>query len=311
MAVASPLNSTITVGHQARANINAKTICIHSAIPRSTREIVSNIDNVICGDIDHPINRSQKGRQIVSWELNFSLTWPVVQVVFPLLGNNGGAGPWTLGKADVPVAFPCDLDLGPTAIHNLANCIVDKWSISGSKGGRPIMMKMVIIGETELGGAFAEDKVTIASEYAFHHGSLTLEDDSIGPPGADRTRSYDRFMLSVDNKLVVEYNNSVTYTDAAIGGRQSIFATSVPYVTAEDDLYIYYRDYDDGLNASFVLTNSDKILTFAMPQCMSIPRPASILGKAQQIRTPVTMMMHRGDNVGTRIDPLTITASGP
>jgi len=310
MAVASPLNSTIIVGHQARMNINAKTMCIHSAVPMSTREIVSNVDNSICADIDHPIIRAQKGRQMVGWTVKLDLTWPMIEVIFPLLGNSGGAAPWVLGATDVLVAFPCNIDLGDK-VHTLTNCFVAKWSISGSKGGRPIQMELSLMGETELIGSFTPDQITLDKEYAFHHGTLTMEDDSTGPPGADLARPYDRFMLSVDNKPVVEYNNSVTYTDVAIGGRQAVFATSVPYVTAHDDLYIYYRDYDDGLNAVLVLSNGSKIITFAMPECMAVSRPASVLGKAQQIRTPVTMLMHYGDNIGTRINTMTITPSGP
>ena len=67
---------------------------------------------------------------------------------------------------------------------------------------------------------------------------------------------------------------------------------------------------NDGREVSFVLNNGSKILTFSMPACMAVTKPASALGKNEQIRTPVTMLAFR-DNDGSRVSPLTITPSDP
>lgn len=308
MPFASPIGSTIAVGRQARLNINGKTLCFARAVPRSTREIVTNQDNTMCADIDTDINRAQKGRIIVGWSLYFDITWPIVEVVFPLLGVTGGAsGPWTLGATDSLATFPIDIDL-VGAVHDINNAICAGWSIQGTKGGRPIQMRLDIIGETEdeLSGSFAESKVAFGAEFAFTHSSLTLENDS----STDRARAFDRFMLEVKNNPVIEFNNSVTLTDALIGNREARFATSVPYVPAEKDLYFDHRDADDGRKSVLVLDNASKVLTFTMPAGMSVAKPASADGKNRQLRTPVTFLLFRDDD-GSRVPPLTITPSDP
>ena len=298
------VGTNIAVGRQARLNINAKTLCFAQAVPKSTREIVTNQDNVMCGDIDVDINRAQKGRIIAAWSLTFDITWPIAEVVFPLLGLTGGAsGPWTLGATDNLSMFPVDIDL-VGKVHDINQAFVTGWSIRGTKGSKPIQMQMDIIGETEsaLGGAFAEDKVAFGAEFAFTHSTMKVEDDATN----NRTRSFDRFVLAVNNNVVSEFNNSITLTDAVIGGRAVQFATSIPYVPAEDDLYFDHRDANDGRQVEIVLDNGVRKLTFLLPACMGVAKPPSALGRSQQIRTPVTMLAFR-DNDGSRVPPLTIT----
>jgi len=298
------VGTNIAVGRQARLNINAKTLCFAQAVPKSTREIVTNQDNVMCGDIDTDINRAQKGRIIVAWSLSFDITWPIAEVVFPLLGLTGGAsGPWTLGATDALSTFPVDIDL-VGEVHDINNAFVSGWTIRGTKGSKPIQMQMDIIGETEsaLSGSFAEDKVAFGAEFAFTHSTMKVEDDATN----NRTRSFDRFVLAVNNNVVSEFNNSITLTDAVIGGRSVQFATSIPYVPAEDDLYFDHRDASDGRQVEVVLDNGVRKLTFLLPACMAVTKPASALGKSQQIRTPVTMLAFRDDD-GSRVPPLTIT----
>ena len=300
------IGSDIAIGRQCRLNWNSKTLCFARAVPGSTREIVTNSDNAICGDIDHNINRSQKGRQMIKWSLFFDITWPIIQEVFPLLGldSTGSTGPWELGATDDLSYFPVQLDM-PGAVHSIANAFVTGWSIRGSKGSRPVQMQVDISGETEESGSFSEDKVDFGAEYAFTHASLTLGNES----DSDEARDFDRFMIRVDNRPVIEHNNSITVTDALIGDRQSMLATSVPYVSANSDTYFDYRDDNDGKNSVLVLNNGDKTLTFTMPAGLPIAKPASILSKMDQVRTPITMLLHRDVSGSTRVAPLEITAS--
>ena len=299
------ISTNIAVGRQARLNINGKTLCFAGAVPISTREIVTNQDNVMCGDIDIDINRAQKGRTIVGWSLTFDITWPIAEVVFPLLGvTTEDATTWSLGATDSLSLFPVDIDL-VGEVHDINNAFVTSWSMRGTKGARPIQMQMDIMGETEsaLSGSFAEDKIAFGAEFAFTHSSMTIEDDA----SSNLTRQFDRFVMSVNNNVVSEFNNSITLTDALIGGRTVHFATSIPYVSDHDDLYFDHRDANDGRRVEVVLNNGSRTLTFLMPSCMAVTKPPSALGRSQQIRTPVTMLAFR-DNEGSRIPPLTITS---
>jgi hypothetical protein len=302
------LTNKLAVGVGARLNINGKTVCFARAIPESTREIVTNQEETLCGDLDHLINRSQKGRKIVRWSFFFDLTWPVWEHIDGLLGLNNVSGDvYEMGQTDDVTAYPVVIDLDGE-VHNIASAVTSGWSLRGQKGSRPVQMQMDIIGEDEASaGSFTADQLAIGSVYAFTDGDLTLSGDA----AADVARPFDRFVLQVENGLVAEWNNSVTLTDVTIGNRQAVFATSVPYVNDHDDLFFDYRDNESGRKAVFVLSNTDKVLTFLIPTGLPVARPGSVLGKADQIRTPVTLLLHRSDSGGTRVAPLTITPSGP
>ena len=304
MPVASPVGSTISVGRQGRLNINAKTLCFTKAIPMSTREIVANLENVICGDIDPPIQRMQKGREIVGWQFEFDFTWPILEVWLPLLGiTNLGSNVFELGATDLAVAFPVQVDLRG-ALHDIDAAYVTKWAFRGSKGSRPSSLSVEIIGSQETEGTtFTPDKVAYGDMFSFTHSSMTLENGA----GSDIARAFDRFLIQVDNKLVAEHNNSVFVTDATIGDRQAVLATSVPYVAAHDDLYWDYKDDEDGKKSVVTLDNGTKSVAFLMPTGMAVAKPGSITGMADQIRTPITLLLGRSDNVGTRVSPLKIT----
>lgn len=305
MAFANPIGSTIAVGRQARISINGSKFCFASAEPRSTREIVTNADASLCGDIDTNIKRTTPGRQIVGWNVTIDVTWPIVEKVFPLLGNTGGAtGPWSLGATDNLTQFPVKLDL-VGEVHSMTNCFCSSWELRGQKGSRPVQMSFEFFGETETAGSFTGTEVAFGAEYAFTQSSMTIEDDADN----NQARAFDRFILAVKNNPVIEYNNSITMTDALIGNREAMFATSVPYVAANKDLYMDHRDSTDGRAVVFTLDNGEKELEFNMPACQPVTKPASAISKLEQIRTPVTMMLMRDDDSGTRVSPLTITAS--
>ena len=304
------LGSQIAAAYKARLNINDKTLCFASATPLSTREIVTNSDQNICGDIDPSISRAQKGRKIIGWRFALDLTWPIAEVVFPLLGNTdaAGPGPWTLGATDDVVSFPIEIDFD-SIVHSIPEAFTSSYAFRGSKGSKPIQMTWDVIGDDEVSGSFTADKVDFGAEFAFTHGTLTMENDA--GTVAHVARPFDRFLLQVNNNLIIEHNNSITITDVQIGNREAVFATSVPYVAAHDELYLHYRDDSGGKGSVLVLNNGEKILTFTMPAGLAVAKPGSLTGKADQIRTPVTMLLHRDDNTGTRVPGLTIAASDP
>ncbi len=306
MALTATLGSTVTAGRKARLNIGGKTLCFAKATPMSTREIVSNADKNMCADIDPSIKRAQKGRQIVGWKLQLDLTWPIMEVVLPLLGvTDLGSNVYEMGATDEVVSFAMQLDMGGT-LHDIDDCVSGKYALRGSKGGAPISLEWDVVGsEEDKGSTFTVDKVAFGDEFVFSRTLYTLENDA----QADELRTADRFMIQVDNKLIVEHNNSEFITDATIGDRQGVFATSLPTNAANDDLYFSYRDDDDGKNSTVTLVNDLKTCLFEMPAGLAVAKPGSMTGKGDQIRTPVTMLLHRDDNAGTRIAPLKITVT--
>ena len=131
MAVASPAGSTISVGRKARLKLNNKTICFAKVRSKTTREIVANFDGTICADLDMPIQRIQKGRHLVGWEIEIDFTWPILDVLLPLLGISAlGSDVYALGRADEVVAFPIQINM-VGAIHDIDAAYVTKWALRG------------------------------------------------------------------------------------------------------------------------------------------------------------------------------------
>jgi len=299
----------ITVGREARMMLGSDTYCFGKFQNDTTREIVEDPD-VICGDIDAPINRTRKGRKIVRGIIELDPTYAQLVALLPWLGvNTVSSGVYELGASDALLEKNCKFDLGG-AQHDWSNCIVLGYAFRGSKGGRPVSMQINIEGEdeTEAGSAFSNNPLSINKVFSFTDIATRQLDNAAG---SLTSRPIDRFLVQVDNRVVSEHNSSITRTGAKIGDRQAVFATSVPYTTTHKDLYWTYRDSEGAVEAKLKLTNANGNIEFFMPQNVPITKGPSMIGKFDQIRTPVTLAMRRGDNGGTRVSPMTITLTGP
>jgi len=296
----------VSVGWQHRCNINAKTICVDATKPRHYRELVRNPEGVMCGDIDFPNWRVQKGRKFIVGTIEFSPTGAIFDHIVPLLGMNEltpGAS-YELGQNDTLTTFPIVLDL-VGSIHSLTNAVVGRWGFRGSKGSRPISMWIDYIAEDETEtGLFTEDPLDIEDMYAYTDLSTFTID------GTDR-KSADRLLLQVDNEPVIEYGSSVTMTAARIGDRKSLIATSTPYTTSHDDLYWNLRDDDVGKAAVIALTSAERVMTFTAAKAIGVTKTAVVTHRGEQIRLPTTLLNHRSDNAGTRVSPLTVALTAP
>ena len=300
----------ITIGREARMMLGSNTYCFGQFQNETTREIVKNPDT-ICGDIDPPVNRVRKGRKIIRGTITMDPTYAQLVALLPWLGVTAvGGGEYNLGAADALMEQDCKFDLGG-AQHDWSNCVVLGYAFRGSKGGRPISLQINIEGENETeGSAFANAPLAINKLYAFTDIS-TRQLDNAGDAGTLTSRPIDRFLIQVDNRVVSEHNSSITRTGAKIGDRQAIFACSSPYTTTHKDLYWLYRDSEGSVEAKIKLANTGGSLEFFMPHTVPITKGPSVIGKADQIRTPITLEMQRGDNAGTRVSPMTMTLAAP
>jgi hypothetical protein len=299
----------ITIGREARMMLGADTYCFGQFDNQTTREIVKNPDT-ICGDIDPPVNRMRKGRKIVRGSIMLDPTYAQLVALLPWLGvTTVSSGVYNLGAADALLEKNCKFDLGG-AQHDWSNVIVLGYAFRGSKGGRPVSLQINIEGEdeTEAGSAFSDNPLAINKLYSFTDIATRQLDNA---EGSLTSRPIDRFLIQVDNRVVSEHNSSITRTGAKVGDRQAIFATSVPYTSTHKDLYWNYRDSEGSVEAKIKLTNSGGSLEFFMPHTVPITKGPSVIGKPDQIRTPVTLEMQRGDSTGTRVSPMTMTLTAP
>lgn len=294
----------ITVGRQARLMLGTDTYCFARFQNNTTREVVKNPDT-ICGDIDMPQFRVRKGRKIVRGTIYLDPTPVQLSAIVPWLGlTDLTGGVYAMGATDVLTEKAVKIDMGG-AQHDWSNCVVLAYAFRGSKGGRPVSLQLDIEGEdeTEAGSAFTANPLAIEKIYSFTDIATRQIDNA---SATLTTRPIDRFLIQVDNRVVSEWNSSITRTGAKIGDRQGVFATSVPYTTTHKDLYWTPRDSEGPMEAKLKLTNADGSIEFFMPGCVPITKGPDVLGKPDQIRTPVTFEMGRYVDT-VRISPMTIT----
>ena len=297
----------MTVGREARIMIGSDTYCWGQFQNSTTREIVKDPDP-ICGDNDHPVNRTRKGRKINRFMLSLSPTPAVLEALVPWLGiTDETGGVYSLGATDALTEKDVKIAVG-AAQHNYTNTIVLGYAFRASKGGRPMSLQLNLEAEDEtetaIGSAFADNPLAINKIFSFTDIS-TRQLDNVA--GTLTTRPIDRFLLQVDNGVVSEWNSSTTRTGAKIGARQAIMATSVPYNATHKDVYWDYRDSEGAIEAKIKFTNSDGAVEFFAQAGVPITKGPSVLGKADQVRTPVTLDLCRTDATGTRVSPLKIT----
>lgn len=300
---------TITVGRQVRVKIGNNTVCIAGWQPKVTREIVKNADGSICGDMWHPVNRMRKGRRMIAGTMLFDLTGAVLTHLMAYLGlTNPSGAVYNLGATGNLVEFTMLVDMG-AAVHSYSNCVVTGWALRGSKGGRPLQLQVNIVAEEETdpgGSAFADAPLTIEDIFAFVDITVSTFDNGAG---TDVTLSMDRFLIQVDYGVVVEHNSSVVRTGAKAGEGTAIFATSTPYVSTRKDIYWNYRDSEGPIAGTLTFANADATVQIVMPAGVPITELPPVMGKSDQLRTPVTLDLCRDDDTGTRVAPLTLTIS--
>ena len=302
--------NTITVGRQARLKIGSDTYCFGRFNNKTTREVVTNRDGTICGDTAPPINRARKGRKLVFFDITIDFTYAGLVKLVPWLGlTDLTGGIYEQGAADELVEKAVSVDFGATG-HDFTNVIVMAWSIRASKGGRPPQLTINCCGEdeTEWVSSFANAPITVNDVFSFTDLSIFQIDNAAGTL---TTRTADRMLIQVDNSVVGEHNNSITRTGAKIGDWKGVFATSVPYIVGHKDLYWNLRDSEGPVEAVVKMTNGDGSIRFDMLQAFPITQGPSVLSKVDQIRTPVTLDLHRGDNAGSRVSPIKITLTIP
>lgn len=309
--MALTVGTGISVGWEARVSIDDGVtngiVCVDKILPRHTRELVRNSEGAICGDPDLPNWRTQKGRHLIRGTLLLSPTGAVFDHLVPLLGWNelSSLASYELGLNDTLATWDMKLDF-EGSVHLLTDCICERWAIRGSKGSAPIQMQIDYIAETETEGSWGSPTALDIEDIYAYTDLTTFTID-----GTSRL-SADRFLIQVDNKPVIEYGASTTMTDAHIGPRECVIATSTPYIAAHDDMYWTVRDDETGMATVITLTSADRILTFTAAKAIGIPQLGPVLSRADQIRTPVTLLAHRSDTgPGTRVSPLTLAISNP
>jgi hypothetical protein len=278
---------TISVPINARMMIAGKKFCFAKFLDQTTVERVQNPD-AICGNRDPLLQRTASGRRKVMFSTFHDITVPILQELLPICGMTLATGTYTANQsAQSTITIIVDK---VAAVHKYTVCRMTRMIIRGQTGTLPCSIECQWIAEDEI-----EDSGT-----SWVDGTV---DNIIAFPGATyeingTAVDFDRFAFVIDNKLIPSWNSSVTVTDVGNGPRQTLLATSVPYIAGTKDLYWDFRDaITADVDHSLEITNGSDSLTFNLPNAVLIPESPPIEGALEEIRLPMTWEAHRSSSV--------------
>lgn len=277
---------TMSVPVNARMMVNGKKFCFAKFLNQSSVERVQNPD-ANCGNRDPLINRTATGRRKFAFTTYHDITYPILQELLPLAGLTNVTGTYT---ADQSALTPIDIDVDAVgAIHSFSDCRVNRFILRGQTGTLPVSLEIQWIAEDETEGSPTWVNGTVDNIFAFPGATYSINSASV---------DFDRFAFVIDNKLIPSWNSSVTLTDAGNGPRQTLLATSIPYIAGTKDLYWDHRDsVAAGNDHALVLTNGTDTVTINFPNAVFIPEGVSIEGSLEEIRLPMTWEAHRTASV--------------
>jgi len=240
-------------------------------------QLIDDGDQSVRGTRSHPEERITQGLIRVGGPIAMNPTPDELDTILPRILGAAASGT-TFDIAETLPSFIVAINR-VAKYHRYDGCKVSKAVFSGSKGG-PLRMELQIVGQTETEAAassFPSLTASVMAPYNFTQGVITLE-------GA--TRLFNQFILVIDNRPSVEFNNSRTATDIVASDRVVSMALSTPYTSSETTLFTTPVAGAGGSAGSLVFTAGTKSLTFSFANLKAFARSPSIQSKGQ-IRLPL------------------------
>ena len=273
---------TISTAINARMMINAKKFCFAKFLDHTTVERIQNPD-AICGNRDPLFDRTLSGRRRVMFSTFHDFTVPILAELLPLAGMTESAGTYTANQTISSIPIVVD-KVGK--IHKYTECRMNRLIMRGQVGTLPCSIECQWIAKDEVDGT-AESWTDGTVDGIFGFPGATYEIDGTAV-------DFDRFAFVIDNKLVPSWNASATLTDVGTGPRQTLLATSVPYISGNAGLYWDNKDaITAGVDHSLAITNGEDTVEINLPNAILIPESPSIEGALEEIRLPMTWEAHR------------------
>ena len=269
-------SALISVAIDARMMLNGKKFCFAQFRDQSEFERVQNPDE-ICGNRDPLLQRTAAGRRKIRYTTYHDVTIPILQELLPLAGMTNSTGTYT---ANQTVSTCTNIIDKIGAVHKYTNSRIDKMIIRGQAGTMPVSAQCEWIADDEIedsGTTWVDG--TVDNLFGFTGSTYEIATVDI---------DINAFVFVIDNRLVEGWNNSPTVTDVAAGPRQTLLATSIPYVAGTKDVYWDNRDSVDGVQQELIFTNGDDSCTINIPKAIFVPKSPSIQGARDEIRLECT-----------------------
>lgn len=275
------MTANMSVPINARMMLNGNKFCFAKFLDQTTVERIQNPD-ANCGHVDPLDKRTASGRRKVMFTTLHDFTVPILQFLLPLVGATLSGNTYTANSSISSTTIIVD-KVG--AIHRYTECRLSRLILRGQTGTLPCSAEALWIAKDEI-----EDPSAVWTD-----GTV---DNIFGFPGttysiAGNAVDLNAFAFVIDRKLVQGWNASVTVTDVDLGARQTLLATSIPYVAGTKDIYWGNRDSVAGAAHVLAVTNGSDTLTINMPKAIYNPESPSIEGSLTEIRLPMTWEAHR------------------
>ena len=202
----------------------------------------------------------------------------------PLMGfTNGGAGTTYTPLTDL-TAMEHDIFVDRvTSGEKYEDCIFDKIVGRSQKGATPVTLDISVIAkrEVDVDGAvvtFPADNTLFAGRpYVQKNCSLSLDGNAHHP---------NMVAWGIDHHVDPEYNSSEIAEDICPATREVFFATSTPYITAnEAALYTDGRDNPEtSISGSVSWGRGNSEFTLTPGALRLLPRPPAIMSRLQEVR---------------------------
>lgn len=260
----------------ARVSIAGSQFCFAKFMNQSTVETIRN-DDILCGHVDPEVEGDAAGRELNRFVLLFDITVPFLEAILPYIGTTGSGGVYT---SDLTLSSCAVLvDLGATT-HEYAETWITRFILRGGTSTMPISAELHCVAAAEVDQA-SPTFTPAAMDYIYGFPGSSF---SVAATAYD----VDRFVFAVDRNLVFDWNGSTTITGVGRGKRQTILATSTPYLAAKKSVYWGNKTYLQGRAILLGLTNGVDTVVINMPKAKLNPKAPSIETVSEPIRLPMT-----------------------
>ena len=266
----------------ARVSLNGAQWCFARVNNNSTVETIRN-DDVNCGHVDPEVEGDAVGRQLNRFIISLDPSVPMLTSLLPKMGLTLDTGTY---KSDLSLSsMAVVIDYGATA-HSYAEAWIDRWVIRGGTSTLPVSIDLHCVAGAEVDAGPAPSMTEGDMGYMF------------GFPGAafsvaGSSYDIDRFVAACQRNLIFEFNSSNTITGVGLGNRQTLLATSTPYLAGKKAVYWGNKTFLEGRAVSLTLTNGINNIAFAMPKARLNPKAPDIMSQTESIRLPLTWEARR------------------
>ncbi len=284
------LNSTASMGHQAKAGIKEETtygttVTVDYGIPfvsENVRAVGSIIERVgIRGTRQHIADDTRTGPTRVGGPLVIEPSPEDMAVLLPwLLGADASGTTYDLAETLQSFTFSVDR---VAKVFVYGGCVIARASITGQVGSM-LRWALDLIAQSETvnnAGTFPAITINATTPYIISDMTLTLGGSS---------RQCNGFELVIDNGIVADrFMNSLNIVDAPSEDQLIALTTTHPYTSTNTDLYAQALA---GAAGTLALATAGYATSFAFGT-LQVPRESPTVGSKAEIMLPLSMMARK------------------